>query len=90
MTFDDGVDTTSQEVTHARITESLIRLLAQIVLSVGIVGVYLIMLAQGNPHATDLQTVVLGVIAFWLGQSVTSAWAGVQFKKMEVQGGKNE
>lgn len=83
MTFDDGSQTGVS--TQAQITESLIRLLAQIVISVGVIGAYLIVTVQGNiPASNNLQVVAMGAIAFWLGQSAISGWTGIQRERIKA------
>lgn len=83
MTFENGTDT--HTASQPEITESLIKLLAVVFLSVGIVGAFLLMIIDHNLEGAQLiQPIVFGIIAFWFGSSAVSTWAGVQQQKIKA------
>lgn len=92
MTFEDGNQTGVS--TQAQITESLIKLIAVLAISLAIVGAYLIAVMQDNAAAAaSLQPLIAIVMALWFGQGAISTYASVkreQIKAAAATGEKKE
>lgn len=70
--------------------EPLLRLITQILLSIGIVGVYLVKIVQDAPIDPTLQNIVLGLLGFWLGTGAIGAYVQAQRIKSSENGANKQ
>ncbi len=74
MTFDNG--TSTRQSTASEITESMIRLLVQGMITLGVMGGWIWAVTQQLNVATTLQPIVIILMAFWFGEGALSTLIG--------------